>query len=319
MSDPVNLIQLEHVYRYYGHNCALNDVSFTVGKGEVLGLLGPNGAGKSTTMQIISGNLAPSAGQVRVNGIDLLDEPTAAKAGLGYLPDQPPLYRELSVDEFLQYCTRLNRIPAGQRGAAVATAKERCGLTAVGRRLIGNLSKGYQQRVGIAQAIIHSPAVVILDEPTVGLDPLQMREIRSLIRELSTEHSIILSTHILPEVQAVCDRVQIISDGKLVLNDTIQGLQLRMQASSLVVGLRRSPAVEELQQLTGVEAVEAVSDGVWRLHYRPESNPAEQLAVEAVRHDWGLYELMPERMSLEQVFVDITRSDPTEQGEGAAA
>jgi ABC-2 type transport system ATP-binding protein len=319
MSDTPNLIQLEHVYRYYGHTCALDDVSFTVGKGEVLGLLGPNGAGKSTTMQIISGNLAPSAGQVWVNGVDLLDQPTAAKAGLGYLPDQPPLYRELSVDEFLHYCTRLNRIPAGQRHAAVVTAKERCGLTEVGRRLIGNLSKGYQQRVGIAQAIIHSPAVVILDEPTVGLDPLQMREIRSLIRELSSEHSIILSTHILPEVQAVCDRVQIISAGKLVLNDTIQGLQLRMQASSLVVGLRRPPAGDELQQLPGVEAVEAVGDGSWRLHYRPEHNPAEQLAVEAARRDWGLYELIPERMSLEQVFVDITRSDPSEHGEGAAA
>jgi ABC-2 type transport system ATP-binding protein len=319
MGDVTNLIQLEHVYRYYGHTCALNDVSFTVGKGEVLGLLGPNGAGKSTAMQIISGNLAPSAGQVWVNGIDLLDRPTAAKAGLGYLPDQPPLYRELSVDEYLVYCARLNRIPAKQQRAAIATAKERCGLTEVGRRLIGNLSKGYQQRVGLAQAIIHSPPVVILDEPTVGLDPLQMREIRALIRELRSEHSIILSTHVLPEVQAVCDRVQIISAGKLVLNDTIEGLQLRMRASSLLVGLRRPPAAGELEDLPGVEAVEAVSDEAWRLHYRPEHNPAEQLAVEAARRDWGLYELIPERMSLEQVFVDITRSDPTESGEGATA
>jgi len=319
MSDAINLIQLEHVYRYYGHTCALNDVSISVGKGEVLGLLGPNGAGKSTTMQIISGNLAPSAGQVWINGIDLLDQPTAAKAGLGYLPDQPPLYRELSVDEYLQFCARLNRIPAARQRAAIATAKERCGLTKVGRRLIGNLSKGYQQRVGIAQAIIHAPAVVILDEPTVGLDPLQMREIRALIRELRSEHSIILSTHVLPEVQAVCDRVQIISAGKLVLNDSIEGLQLRMHASSLLVGLRRSPAIGELQQLPGVEAVEAVGDDAWRLHYRPEHNPAEQLAVEAARRDWGLYELIPERMTLEQVFVDITRSDPTEHGEGAAA
>ena len=319
MSDTTNLIQLEHVYRYYGHTCALNDVSFSVGKGEVLGLLGPNGAGKSTAMQIISGNLAPSAGQVWINGIDLLDHPIAAKAGLGYLPDQPPLYRELSVDEYLQYCALLNRIPSSHQRAAIDTAKERCGLTEVGRRLIGNLSKGYQQRVGLAQSIIHAPAVVILDEPTVGLDPLQMREIRSLIRELRSEHSIILSTHILPEVQAVCDRVQIISDGKLVLNDSIDGLQLRMRASSLLVGLRRSPSIEVLQNIPGVEAVEAVSESTWRLHYRPEHNPAEQLATEAARHDWGLYELIPERMSLEQVFVDITRSDPTENAEGAAA
>jgi len=308
------------VYRYYGPTCALHDVSFTVGKGEVLGLLGPNGAGKSTAMQIISGNLAPSAGQVWVNGIDLLDRPAAAKTGLGYLPDQPPLYRELSVDEYLAYCARLHRVPAKQQRAAVATAKERCGLTAVGRRLIGNLSKGYQQRVGIAQAIVHSPAVVILDEPTVGLDPLQMREIRALIRELRGEHSIILSTHILPEVQAVCDRVYIISAGKLVLSDTIAGLQLRMRASSLVAGLRRPPESQELQSLPGVQAVEALGDGRWRIHYDPERNPAEQLALEAVRRDWGLYELVPERLSLEEVFVDITRSEPAEQtGEGAAA
>jgi len=319
MSDTRDLIRLEHVYRYYGHTCALDDVSFTVSKGEVLGLLGPNGAGKSTAMQIISGNLAPSAGQVWVNGIDLLDRPTAAKAGLGYLPDQPPLYRELSVDEYLSYCARLNRIPASQQRAAIDTAKERCGLTEVARRLIGNLSKGYQQRVGIAQAIIHAPPVVILDEPTVGLDPLQMREIRALIRELRSEHSIILSTHILPEVQAVCDRVQIISAGKLLLNDSIAGLQLRMRASSLVVGLRCPPAESALQDLSGVQAVEALDEGRWRIHYQPEHSPAEALALAAAQHDWGLFELIPERMSLEEVFVDITRSDPTEQAQGAAA
>src|SRR3569832_2184128 len=249
------LIRVEHLYRYYGQHCALHDVSFTVGKGEVLGLLGPNGAGKSTTMQILSGNLAPSAGQVWINGVDLLDRPKQANAGLGYLPDQPPLNRDLTGYEFLGYCARLHRIAPAQRRGAIDTAKQRCGLGDVGRRLIGNLSKGYQQRVGIAQAIVHAPPVVILDEPTVGLDPLQMREIRALIRELRGEHSEILSTHILPEVQAVCDRVQIISAGKLVFNDTIEGLQRRMHASSLIVGLRRSPEVSALQGIAGVESV----------------------------------------------------------------
>jgi len=320
MSESSDLIRLEHVYRYYGPTCALNDVSFSVGRGEVLGLLGPNGAGKSTAMQIISGNLAPSAGQVWINGIDLLDDPLAAKAGLGYLPDQPPLYRELTVDEYLAYCARLNRLPAAQHRGAIDTAKARCGLTEAGRRLIGNLSKGYRQRVGIAQAIIHSPPVVILDEPTVGLDPLQMREIRALIRELRGEHSIILSTHILPEVQAVCDRVQIINNGRLLLNDTIAGLQLRMRASSLIVGLRRAPGADALQALPGVEKAEALDlEGRWRLHYHPEYSPAEALALAAARQDWGLYELIPERMSLEEVFVDITRSDPTEQTTEVAA
>lgn len=183
MTSEEILIQVDQVSRFYGPLRALDDISFEVKKGEVLGFLGPNGAGKSTTMQILSGNLAPSAGRVRICGIDMLDEPKRAKAMLGYLPDQPPLYRELTVDEYLLYCARLNRLPAGRRQSALDVAKQRCGLTEVGRRLIGNLSKGYRQRVGIAQAIIHSPAVVILDEPTVGLDPIQIREIRALIRD----------------------------------------------------------------------------------------------------------------------------------------
>src|SRR3569623_367310 len=285
------LIRVEHLYRYYGQHCALHDVSFTVGKGEVLGLLGPNGAGKSTTMQILSGNLAPSAGQVWINGVDLLDRPKQAKAGLGYLPDQPPLYRELTVDEFLGYCARLHRIAPAQRRVAIDTAKPRCGLGDVGRRLIGNLSTGYQ-----------------------------LREIRARIRELRGEHSFILSTHILPEVQAVCDRVQIISAGKLVLNDSIDGLQRRMRASSLIVGLRQPPPLAALQAVAGVEIVEVIEAGRFRLHYLPEQHsPAERVAELTVRSGWGLNELAPERMSLEQVFVDITRSDPTEAGTQEAA
>ena len=312
-------INVNNVSRYYGTTLAVNNISFDVKRGEVLGLLGPNGAGKSTTMLMLTGNLAPSEGEIIINGIDLLERPRQAKANIGFLPEQPPLYRDLTVDEYLHFCAKLHRISREKRSSALDAVKQQCGLSDVGRRLIGNLSKGYQQRVGIAQAIIHAPAVVILDEPTVGLDPLQMREIRALIRELRSEHSIILSTHILPEVQAVCDRVQIISAGKLVLNDSIEGLQLRMRASSLVVGLRRSPPSAELEGLAGVEAVEALEEGRWRIHYVPEHSPAEALALAAARHDWGLYELIPERMSLEEVFVDITRSDPTEQAQGAAA
>lgn len=304
------LVKVEHLSRYYGATRAVHDVSFSVSRGEVLGFLGPNGAGKSTTMQIISGNLAPSAGQVWIDGHDILDEPKLAKAKLGFLPEQPPLYRDFTVDEYLTYCARINRIPAAQRRTALNTAKERCGLTDVGRRLIGNLSKGYQQRVGIAQAIIHAPPVVILDEPTVGLDPIQIREIRALIRELGGDHSVILSTHILPEVQAVCDRVQIISKGELVLNDTIDGLLLRMQACSLLAGMRVMPGEAELLALAGMRAVEMLGDNRVRLHYLPEQNPAEELVVRAVQNGWGLFELTPERVSLEQIFVDITCDEP---------
>jgi ABC-2 type transport system ATP-binding protein len=308
-----SLIKVDHLSRRYGDNLAVNDVSFEVRRGEVLGFLGPNGAGKSTTMQMLTGNLAPTTGRIIINGIDMLASPKEAKLALGFLPEQPPLYRELSVDEYLTFCARLNRIAKGEVSRAVQRAKERCGLTEVGGRLINNLSKGYQQRVGIAQAIIHSPDVVILDEPTVGLDPIQIREIRKLIRELGGEHSVILSTHILPEVQATCDRVQIINQGQLVLSDSIEGLTRRMQTSSLVVALRRPPAVEALQALPGIDAVETLEDGRLRLSHAPEQNPAESLVERAVAEGWGLYELTPERLSLEDVFVNITTSEHKEE------
>ncbi len=313
-----SLIQVEHLSRRYGDNLAVNDVSFEVQRGEVLGFLGPNGAGKSTTMQMLTGNLAPTTGSIRINGIDILENPKEAKQALGFLPEQPPLYRELSVDEFLQFCARLNRIPRAKQASAVDYAKQRCGLTEVGKRLINNLSKGYQQRVGIAQAIIHSPEVVILDEPTVGLDPIQIREIRNLIRELGGEHSVILSTHILPEVQATCDRVQIINRGQLVLSDTIEGLGQRMQSSSLLLGLRRAPDASVLQQIAGVEAVIPLDNGRLRISHTPESSPAETLAERAVAEGWGLFELTPERLSLEDVFVNITTEENEETEEDAA-
>jgi ABC-2 type transport system ATP-binding protein len=308
MSNDI-LIKVEHLVRYYGPQCAVNGVSFEVKRGEVLGFLGPNGAGKSTTMQMITGNLAPSAGRVTINGIDILDKPKEAKAALGFLPEQPPVYRELTVDEYLRYCARLNRIPRGEIVKAMSYAKERCGLAEVGKRLIGNLSKGYQQRVGIAQAIIHRPEVVILDEPTVGLDPIQIREIRKLIRELGGEHSVILSTHILPEVQATCDRVQIINKGQLVLSDTIEGLTQRMQASSITVALRNAPAAEQLTAIAGVHAALPVGEGRWRVSYLPGNDPAEALVEQAVKQKWGLYELVPDRLSLEDIFVNLTTTE----------
>lgn len=311
MTHALDISGLRKTYRS-GHE-ALKGIDLHVAQGDFFALLGPNGAGKSTTMQMITGNLAPSEGRVLINGVDLLDEPLRAKAALGYLPEQPPLYRELTVDEYLTYCARLNRIPGPQVRTAVATARERCGLADVGRRLIGNLSKGYQQRVGIAQAIIHAPAVVILDEPTVGLDPIQIREIRTLIRELSAEHSVILSTHILPEVQATCDRVQIINRGELVLTDSIDGLTRRMQHAALRVALRFPPEIERLRAIDGVQEVELLEEGRFRLHHAPEVNPAEAVAAAAVHHGWGLLELTPEHASLEDIFVQLTRSEAVEE------
>ena len=313
-----NLVQVDQLYRYYGDHCAVQDVTFTLEKGEILGFLGPNGAGKTSTMQMICGNLAPTSGQIVINGVDLLDQPKDAKRALGYLPEIPPVYRELTVDEYLDYCARLHGLPRDRVGRVRAQAKERCGLEDVGCRLIGNLSKGYQQRVGIAQAILHTPAVIVLDEPTVGLDPIQIREIRELIAELGKEHGIILSTHILSEVQESCTHVQIIHRGRLVLKDTIAGLEQQMRASSLVLGTTRTADAVRLGAVPGVQAVEPLDDGRWRVFHDKETSPAAAIAELAVAAGWGLLELTPERRSLEEVFIDMTQTGSPEAMEDAA-
>ena len=213
------LVRIEHLHRDYGQIHAVNDVSYEIARGDVLGFLGPNGAGKSTTMQMITGNLAPSGGEIRVCGIDLLDQPKRAKSEIGYLPEQPPVYPDLTVDEYLAYCARLHRVSKGQRDRAIDRAKQRCGLGDVGRRLIGNLSKGYRQRVGIAQAILHNPAVVILDEPTVGLDPRERIRFRNLMSDLSTQDRIILlSTHIVGDISSTCETIALMDLGRVIFH-----------------------------------------------------------------------------------------------------
>ena len=305
-----SLIQVDQLYRYYGKQCAVNNVSFNLEKGEILGFLGPNGAGKSTTMQMICGNLAPTSGQIFIDGIDILDQPKEAKRELGYLPETPPVYRDLTTDEFLSYCAKLHRLKRSSIAKAVDYAKERCGLTDVSNRLIGNLSKGYQQRVGIAQAILHSPAVIILDEPTVGLDPIQIREIRELIRELGKEHAIILSTHILPEIQEVCTRVQIIHKGQLVLNDSIEGLERKMCAQSVLLATQSMPDLAKLYAIKGIDSIEELGETRYRVFHNRQSNPARQIAETAVNSGWGLLELTPEKRSMEQIFIEITQQSP---------
>ena len=299
------LIAAEGLTRYYGERLVLHEVSVTLRRGEVLGFLGPNGAGKTTTMRILSGVLAPSAGSVRIAGIDLLEEPRAAKQRIGYLPEQPPLHNELTVDEYLSYCARLHRVPRTEIGAALERVKRRCGLDDAGPRLIGNLSKGYQQRVGIAQALIHSPAVVILDEPTVGLDPIQIREIRALIRELRADHGVILSTHILAEVQAVCDRVLLIHQGRIVLDSFLQSLEVSAHQWRLT--LRHPPPAEDLRALTGAERVQML-DGE-RVLLEGAGLDGEALAQIAVERGWGLVELASHGRSLEEIFVQLTCGD----------
>jgi len=303
------LLNAKSLSRSYGQQQVVKSVSFELYKGEVLGFLGPNGAGKSTTMKMLSGNLAPTQGEITINGYDLLAQPKQAKMHIGYLPEQPPLYKDLTVKEFLLFCARLNQIKTVQINSAVDTVIERCGLTSVTKRLITNLSKGYQQRVGIAQAIIHTPAVVILDEPTSGLDPIQIREIRHLIRDIANEHSVILSTHILPEVQTLCDRVQIIHQGQLILSDSVTGLSQQMQTSSLLVELAKPPIHQKLQELDGVTSLDVLSATLFRLHYSPERDPTDEVLNQAITNHWQLKQLTPEQHSLEDVFMDIIQKE----------
>ena len=298
-------VDVKNVSRWYGSNCAVNNISFKVKRGEVLGFLGPNGAGKSTTMNLITGNLAPTSGEIVINGIDLLDQPLEAKAHIGFLPEQPPIYRNFTVDEYLHFCARLKRIANGNIASALDNVKQRCGLAAVGKRLIGNLSKGYQQRVGIAQAIIHSPNVVILDEPTVGLDPIQINEIRQLIRELGDDHSVILSSHILPEIQSTCDRVQIINQGVLVYHGSVKHIEENQVADTLLVTFNKAPLARELEALHQVHSVELINEKTFKVYFDPEDSPAETIVQASVANHWSLVELTPLRKSLEQIFVDI--------------
>jgi len=298
--------------RSYGSNRAVREVSLQLKRGEVLGLLGPNGAGKTTTMQMLTGNLAPSSGEVDICGIDLIDQPTKAKSRIGYLPEIPPLYRELKVDEYLALAGRLHNVKQNALAKAVEHAKNRCGLPDMGGRLIGALSKGYQQRVGIAQAIIHEPDVIILDEPTIGLDPNQIREIRTLIRDLGRDHSLILSTHILPEVEAVCDRVQILHRGEVVFNDSIAALKQFRGGQTLQLGLRTPPPVDEISRAAGGASVDAVNAHLFRVHPSGAVDPTDDLVRASVERGWGLFQLQPAQASLEEVFVQLTYREAEE-------
>ena len=302
-------VSAQGLSRRFGAHAAVDGVSLELKRGEILGFLGPNGAGKTTTMQMLTGNLAPSAGAIAICGDDLLERPTAAKARIGYLPETPPLYRELTVKEFIDLAARLHRVGKDRRAPAVSDALARCGLGDVAGKLIGTLSKGYQQRVGIAQAIVHRPDVVILDEPTIGLDPNQIRDIRSLIRELGTRHSVILSTHILPEVETVCDRVQILHHGATVFSDTIDALKRFHGGRMVVAGFRNPPAAAEIAALNGVARVDATDGKTFRISFSDRADPTDDLVRRAVEKGWGLYQLAPADSSLEDVFVHLTQKE----------
>ncbi|MEE9304543.1 MAG: ATP-binding cassette domain-containing protein [Thiotrichaceae bacterium] len=303
------LLQASNLHRHYGRHHAVAGVSIRIHQGEVLGLLGPNGAGKSTMMQMLTGNIAPGSGQITIAGIDLLDDPREAKQHIGYLPEQPPVYRDMTVLEYLRYCAKLHGLVSHQLTSAVDFAMQRCGLTEVGKRLIGNLSKGYQQRTGIAQAILHQPSVVILDEPTVGLDPVQINEIRKLIRELGNDHSVILSTHILPEVKMICDRVQIMTQGKTAFEDTLEGLERRHGDPVLLLGFNHEIDTTKLEALQEIIKVENVGLGRYKVHFQGHQHFADTICKLAFAERWEITELTPQSSSLESIFLDLVHRE----------
>lgn len=312
----VPMIEIEGLRKVYGQFEALRGITFSVGRGEILGFLGPNGAGKSTTMKIMTGLTPPTEGTARIAGHDILDEPMEVRRAIGFLPENPPLYPEMIVRDYLSFAAEIRGVPRARRASAVDAAIERCGLTEVARRLVGNMSKGYRQRIGLAQAVIHDPRVLILDEPTVGLDPTQVIEIRSIVRDIGRERTVILSSHILPEVQATCQRVVIINRGRLVAEGTMDALLEAQGGGRLVVAFARPPASADALRVDGVTGVEAEGDGRYRVEAAPGDEAREAIVRAYAALPFGLLEVRPETGTLEAVFREVVLH---EGGHGAAA
>ena len=314
------MIEVDRLTKRYGPTLAVSDVSFRVEKGEVLGFLGPNGAGKTTTMRVITGYLPPTEGTVRVAGYDVAEQPIEAKRHTGYLPESPPVYPDMTVNEYLAFVGRVKGVPRRDLKTRINEVSERCAITDVQRRQIGKLSKGYRQRVGLAQALIHNPDVLVLDEPTAGLDPKQIIETRALIRNLAGQHTVVLSTHILPEVSKTCERVVVINGGKVAAVGKPDELTHRLQGFETVLVTAEGPASEmkeRMERVAGVNLVEQhdASDGrvTFEVHAGKDQDVRAELARAVVESQWKLLELRTSGMSLEDIFLKLTTKDLMEQ------
>ena len=312
------MIEVQHLTKRYGPVTAVDDVSFTVERGEILGFLGPNGAGKTTTMRVLTGYMPPSEGKAIVAGYDVFDQPIEAKRRTGYLPETPPLYPDMTVREYLTFVARIKGVPRNDRKARLGEMMERTRIADVADRQCGKLSKGYRQRVGLAQALLHNPEVLILDEPTAGLDPKQIIETRELIKGFAGDHTIILSTHILPEVSQTCQRVVIINKGKVVAVDTPDNLTSRLRGSEtmyLQVDAQGADAAVVLQRVPGVTRVAVADTKEPIVGFEIDSDKGRdvrrELASAVVGRGWGLLEMRPMRMSLEEIFLHVTTEDAT--------
>lgn len=313
------MIEVRELTKTYGPYRAIDRLSFSVKKGEVVGFLGPNGAGKTTTMKIITGFMAPSDGSVQVAGFDVFENPIEVKRRIGYLPETPPVYGEMSVESYLRFVAKLKGVEKSKLSQLVERAIEKTDLGSVRKRMIQNLSKGYRQRVGISQALVSDPEVLIMDEPTVGLDPRQVAEVRQLIKELAGHHTIILSTHILPEVQAACQRIIIINKGKIVAQDSLEGLSKRMTGSGRVhlrVATPTERLANDLRLVPGVRVVLASQSGLYEIETDGDKETAQKLAAHAVSSGAGLLELREESFNLEDLFLKLTTS---EESQGAVS
>ncbi|PYR66105.1 MAG: MFS transporter [Acidobacteria bacterium] len=316
------MIEVQHLTKRYGPVTAVDDISFTVERGEILGFLGPNGAGKTTTMRVLTGYMPPTGGKAIVAGYDVFEQPIEAKRRIGYLPETPPLYPDMTVREYLSFVAKIKGVARAERKARVEEMMRKTHILDVAHRHCGKLSKGYRQRVGLAQALMHNPDVLILDEPTAGLDPKQIIETRQLIRGLAGDHTIILSTHILPEVSQTCQRVVIINRGKVVAVDTPDNLTSRLRGSEtmyLQVDAAGADAASVLQRISGVTRVAAADSKQHVVGYEVDSETGRdvrrELAAAVVSRGWGLLEMRPMRMSLEEIFLHVT----TEEEPHAAA
>ena len=324
------MISVNNITKKYARNLAVDHISFEVQKGEIVGFLGPNGAGKTTTMRMLTCFLPPTSGTATVAGFDVLEQPLEVKRRIGYLPEAPPLYPEMDTTEYLSFVGKLKGLSGNELRQRVDYVSERCAITDVGKKLLGKLSKGYRQRVGLAQAIIHNPDVLILDEPTAGLDPKQINETRELIRSLAGDHTIVLSTHILPEVEQTCQKVIIINKGKLVATDSVQNLQSRARgAESMVVevagrngNLEPTAVQRRFEQLAGVSRVTMKATRDNRSSFEVEAQKGftrGDLARAVVESGWDLNELRPAAMSLEEIFLQLTGEEANAPTEKVAA
>jgi ABC-2 type transport system ATP-binding protein len=314
------MIEVERLTKRYGPTLAVSDVSFEVQKGEVLGFLGPNGAGKTTTMRVITGYLLPSEGRVRVAGYDVVEEPLETKRRTGYLPEAPPVYPDMTVVEYLAFVARIKGVPRRESKKRIEEVREKCALTDVGHRQIGKLSRGYRQRVGLAQALIHNPEVLVLDEPTAGLDPKQIIETRELIKSLAGQHTVVLSTHILPEVSKTCQRVVVINQGKVVAVGTPAELTSRLQGYETVLITVEGPAAEimgKFECVPGVKMVEpreaSGSRVTFEIYVEKGRDVRPELARAVVESQWKLLELKTSGLSLEDIFLKLTTTDLSEE------